>query len=57
MLSYVGQTNDLKVQEKGTGGLEELEESWNDGRMQYAFVRVTDPGSKLTKFVFIAWVS
>ncbi|KAH9807435.1 hypothetical protein DFH28DRAFT_863794, partial [Melampsora americana] len=55
LLSYVGQTNDLKVQEKGTGGLEELQESWNDGRMQYAFVRVTDPGSKLTKFVFIAW--
>ncbi|EFP94595.2 uncharacterized protein PGTG_20551 [Puccinia graminis f. sp. tritici CRL 75-36-700-3] len=55
LLSYVGQTNDLKVQEQGTGGLAELQDSWNDGRIQFAFVRVKEAGSGLTKFVLIAW--
>ena len=57
LLSYIGQTNDLKVQEQGTGGLAELQDSWNDGRIQFAFVRVKEAGSGLTKFVLIAWVS
>ena len=56
LLSYIGQTNDLKVQEQGTGGLAELQDSWNDGRIQFAFVRVKEAGSGLTKFVLIAWV-
>ncbi|OAV99813.1 hypothetical protein PTTG_00443 [Puccinia triticina 1-1 BBBD Race 1] len=55
LLSYIGQTNDLKVQEQGTGGLAELQDSWNDGRIQFAFVRVKEAGSGLTKFVLIAW--
>ncbi|POW00939.1 hypothetical protein PSTT_12809 [Puccinia striiformis] len=55
LLSYIGQTNDLKVQDQGTGGLAELQDSWNDGRIQFAFVRVKEAGSGLTKFVLIAW--
>ncbi|KAI9613557.1 hypothetical protein H4Q26_010164 [Puccinia striiformis f. sp. tritici PST-130] len=37
------------------GGLAELQDSWNDGRIQFAFVRVKEAGSGLTKFVLIAW--
>ncbi|CAG8488273.1 1876_t:CDS:10 [Funneliformis caledonium] len=48
--------NDLKVLEKGAGGLEELVEEFNDGRIQYAFVRVIDPNTELPKFVLIGWV-
>ncbi|CAG8453092.1 14156_t:CDS:10 [Funneliformis mosseae] len=47
--------NDLKVLEKGAGGLEELVEEFNDGRIQYAFVRVIDPNTELPKFVLIGW--
>lgn len=35
--------NDLKVSATGGGGLEELQEEFSDGRIQYAFVRVVDP--------------
>ncbi|KAK1229748.1 actin binding protein [Marasmius sp. AFHP31] len=55
VFTYEGGTNDLKVQGKGDGGLEELEEEFSDARIQYAFVRVVDPNSKLPKFVQINW--
>lgn len=32
ILTYEGGTNDLKVQAKGDGGLEELEDEFSDGR-------------------------
>jgi len=32
IFTYEGGTNDLKVQSKGDGGLEELEEEFSDGR-------------------------
>jgi hypothetical protein len=41
LFSYSG--NDLKVSGTGSGGLEELQEEFSDGRIQYAFVRVVDP--------------
>lgn len=41
LFSYSG--NDLKVSGTGNGGLEELEEEFSDGRIQYAFVRVVHP--------------
>ncbi|RIA92835.1 hypothetical protein C1645_763904 [Glomus cerebriforme] len=47
--------NDLKVLEKGAGGLEELVEEFNDGKIQYAFIRVKDPNTELSKFVLIGW--
>ncbi|PPQ71153.1 hypothetical protein CVT24_009834 [Panaeolus cyanescens] len=55
IFTYEGGTNDLKVQGTGNGGLEELEEEFSDGRIQYAFARVIDPNSKLPKFVQINW--
>ncbi|CAG8594001.1 5509_t:CDS:10 [Ambispora gerdemannii] len=49
-------TNELKVSNQGGGGLEELEDEFNDGKVQYAFVRVKDPNTGLPKFVLIGWV-
>jgi len=39
------------------GGLEELEDEFNSGKMMYAFVRVNDPNTNLKKFIVIVWVS
>jgi len=41
--TYEKGTNDLKVQGNGSDGLDELEEEFSDGRIQYAFVKVLDP--------------
>lgn len=41
LFSYSG--NDLKVAGTGDGGLEEIEDEFSDGKIQYAFVRVVDP--------------
>lgn len=41
----------------GSGGLDELEDEFVDGKVMWAFVRVKDPGSNLPKFVLINWVS
>lgn len=38
------------------GGLEELVEELNSGKVMYAFCRVKDPNSGLPKFVLINWV-
>ncbi|KAG9295998.1 hypothetical protein G9A89_011850 [Geosiphon pyriformis] len=55
LYGYDKATNDLKVLESGGGGLEELEEEFNDGKIQYAFVRVKDPNTGLPKFILIGW--
>ncbi|KAF9581777.1 hypothetical protein BGW38_001088 [Lunasporangiospora selenospora] len=55
LFGYDKGTNDLKVLGQGDGGLEELEEEFSDTKIQFAFVRVQDPYSKLNKFVFINW--
>ncbi|KAG0260499.1 hypothetical protein BG011_001868 [Mortierella polycephala] len=55
MFGYDKGTNDLKVLGQGNGGLEELEDEFVDGKIQYAFVRIVDPNSQLNKFVLIAW--
>lgn len=39
------------------GGLEELVEELNSGKVMYAFCRVEDPNSGLPKYVLINWVS
>lgn len=49
------QDGGLKLQSEGAGGLEEIEEEFHDGRIQFAFVRVTDPNTKLPKLVQINW--
>ncbi|KAJ2078677.1 actin binding protein [Coemansia sp. RSA 988] len=48
-------SNALNVEATGTGGLEELGEEFDDGKVQYAFARVQDPNTNLPKFVFISW--
>ncbi|KAK0383300.1 hypothetical protein NLU13_9213 [Sarocladium strictum] len=45
----------LKVQSTGDGELAELIEDFNEGRIQFAFVKVKDPNSGLPKNVLIAW--
>ena len=36
--------------------MEELESEFNSGKMQYAFVSITDPNTKMTKYLLIIWV-
>lgn len=38
------------------GGLEEMVEELNSGKVMYAFCRVQDPNSGLPKYVLINWV-
>ncbi|KAJ2711705.1 actin binding protein [Coemansia spiralis] len=45
----------LLVQAQGSGGLEELAEEFDDGKVQFAFARVQDPNTQLLKCVFISW--
>jgi hypothetical protein len=35
--------------------LEEIVEEFNGSRIQYGFVRVEDPNTKVTKFVLVNW--
>ena len=35
----------------------ELQEEFDDGKIQYAFVRVIDPNTELPKLILIGWVS
>ncbi|CAO3598056.1 unnamed protein product [Absidia cylindrospora] len=52
---YEKGTNDLKVQDTGDGGLEELYDEFSNGKVQFALARVIDPNSQLPKLVFIGW--
>ncbi|KAL1838661.1 hypothetical protein VTJ49DRAFT_2440 [Mycothermus thermophilus] len=45
----------LKVESTGDGELSELVDEFNDGRIQFAFVRVKDPNTGLPKNILIAW--
>ncbi|GAO18251.1 hypothetical protein UVI_02037290 [Ustilaginoidea virens] len=45
----------LKVESTGDGELADLIEDFNEGRIQFAFVRVKDPNTALPKNVLIAW--
>lgn len=38
------------------GGIEELKEELNSGKIMYAFCRLLDPKTSLHKFVLINWV-
>ncbi|KAI4286672.1 MAG: hypothetical protein L6R35_004074 [Caloplaca aegaea] len=50
-----GKESVLKVQSTSDGELANLVDDFSDGRIQFAFVRVNDPNTKLPKFVLIAW--
>ncbi|KAK9780845.1 hypothetical protein SCAR479_02031 [Seiridium cardinale] len=45
----------LKVQTTGEGELDELIEDFNEGRIQFAFIKIKDPNSGLPKYALIAW--
>ncbi|KAK3362808.1 hypothetical protein B0T25DRAFT_444616 [Lasiosphaeria hispida] len=45
----------LKVENTGDGELADLIEDFNEGRIQFAFVKVKDPNTGLPKNVLIAW--
>ncbi|KAF7560961.1 hypothetical protein G7046_g3157 [Stylonectria norvegica] len=45
----------LKVQETGEGELADLIEDFNEGRIQFAYLKIKDPNSGLPKSVLIAW--
>ena len=55
IFGYDRGTNDLKVTAQGEDGLEELQEEWEESKIQFAFARVVEPISKLPKFVLISW--
>ncbi|XP_030324537.1 drebrin-like protein isoform X2 [Calypte anna] len=55
LFTYEGNSNDLRVAGSGDGGLEELVEELNSGKVMYAFCRVRDPNSGLPKYVLINW--
>lgn len=46
----------LKVQSTSEGELEDLIEDFNEGRVQFAFLKIKDPNSGLPKHALIAWV-
>ncbi|KAJ9092105.1 hypothetical protein QFC21_006971 [Naganishia friedmannii] len=54
IFSLASAGNELKLQATGSG-LDDLQEEFMDGRIQYAFARVEDPNSNLEKFVQINW--
>ncbi|KAJ5587952.1 uncharacterized protein N7459_003717 [Penicillium hispanicum] len=45
----------LKVQSTGEGELVDLIDEFSEGRVQFAYVKVTDPNTGLPKNVLIAW--
>ncbi|XP_073765591.1 drebrin-like b isoform X5 [Danio rerio] len=55
LFTYEGNTNDIRLAEKGDGGLEEMVEELNSGKVMYGFCRVKDPNSGLPKYVLINW--
>ncbi|XP_078522868.1 drebrin-like protein isoform X3 [Lissotriton helveticus] len=55
LFTYEGNSNDIRVAGTGDGGLEEMVEELNSGKVMYGFCRVKDPNSGLTKNVLINW--
>ncbi|XP_023373496.1 drebrin-like protein isoform X2 [Otolemur garnettii] len=55
LFTYEGNSNDIRVAGTGEGGLDEMVEELNSGKVMYGFCRVKDPNSGLPKFVLINW--
>ncbi|CAG2164355.1 unnamed protein product [Oppiella nova] len=55
LFGYEKQTNDLKLIDKGSGGLEELFDGFNSSQILYAFCGIKDPNTDLIKYVLINW--
>ncbi|KAL2121678.1 hypothetical protein VTJ04DRAFT_2133 [Mycothermus thermophilus] len=60
LISYAAPTgNQLVLSRTGSGGLAELAQQFDDGQVQYAYVRVeyaNDAESKRVKFALIVWI-
>ncbi|XP_041986594.1 drebrin-like protein isoform X2 [Aricia agestis] len=55
LFGYDGMTNDLKYVSKGDGGLTELIDEFNSGKIQYAFLKMDIPSNSISKYVLINW--
>ncbi|CAH0584077.1 unnamed protein product [Chrysodeixis includens] len=55
LFGYDGPSNDLKFISKGDGGLDELIDEFNSGKIQYAFLKVDQPNGSISKYVLINW--
>ncbi|XP_077645409.1 drebrin-like protein isoform X2 [Lonchura striata] len=55
LFTYEGNSNDLRVAGSGDGGLQEMVEELNSGKVMYGFCRVKDPNSGLPKYVLVNW--
>lgn len=55
LFGYEGMSNDLKFVSKGDGGLLELTDDLNSGKIMYAFLKVDVPDGSISKFVLINW--
>ncbi|KPJ02122.1 PREDICTED: drebrin-like protein [Papilio xuthus] len=55
LFGYDGLSNDLKFVSKGDGGLTELIDDFNSGKIQYAFLKVDLPDGTISKYVLINW--
>ncbi|CAH2091448.1 unnamed protein product [Euphydryas editha] len=55
LFGYDGLSNDLKYISKGDGGLTELIDEFNSGKIQYAFLKVDLPDGSISKYVLINW--
>ncbi|KAJ2944121.1 hypothetical protein O0L34_g18087 [Tuta absoluta] len=55
LFGYDGMSNDLKFVAKGDGGLAELTDDLNSGKIQYAFLKVDLPDGNISKYVLINW--
>ncbi|KAI4897905.1 hypothetical protein NFI96_023103 [Prochilodus magdalenae] len=55
LFTYEGNSNDIQVAGKGAGGLEEMVQEFNSGKVMYGFCKVLDPSSGVSKLVLINW--
>lgn len=55
LFGYEGHSNILKVVSSGDGGLTELTDELNSGKILYAFVKITNENTDLTKYLLVNW--
>jgi len=54
LYGYEDGSNEIELVDSGNG-LQQLCDEFDEEEYQYAFARVTDPNTKLPRFVFISW--
>jgi len=54
LYGYEDGSNEIELVDSGSG-LQQLCDEFDEEEYQYAFARVTDPNTKLPRFVFISW--